>query len=93
MVERSLDIVLEFTICCGPVLLVIKFIVVDADVVRHQGNNRACELNVSRATVNNMMSIDAAPGAWRFYGICGIRAPLDAARAHDVDAAEDLEPN
>ena len=89
MVERSLDIVLEFTICCGPVLLVIKFIVVDADVVRHQGNSSVCELNVSRATVSSMMSIDAA----RAHGICGIRAPLDAARAHDVDAAEDLEPN
>ena len=33
MVERSLDIVPEFTICYGPVHLVIRFIVVDADIL------------------------------------------------------------
>ena len=93
MVERSLDIVLEFTICYGPLPIVIQFIVVDADGVRHQSNSNLCEPNVIRATVSNMMTIDAAPGAWRFDGICGIRVPIDAAHAHDVDAAEDLEPN
>ena len=59
----------------------------DAEVIRHRGSCSICE------RVSSMMCVGAAPGAWRFYGICGIRAPLDAARAHDVDAAEDLEPN
>ena len=93
MVEHSLDIVPEFTICYGPVHLVIRFIVVDADIVRHQSNSSVCELNVIKATVSNMMTIDAAPGTWCFNGICGIRVPIDAAHARDVDAAEDLEPN
>ena len=65
MLERCLDIPLECTILCGPVVLVIKFVVAGADVVQHQGNICLCELSVIKAIVNNMMSIDAV----RAHGI------------------------
>ena len=51
---------LACTIVCGPLVLVIMFIAVDADVVRHQGNNIVCELSAIRAIVSSMMSIDVA---------------------------------
>ena len=79
MGECRLDIVSQLDIFGAPVFSR-RFIVLDAEVIRHQSDSGLCE------SVSSMMCIDAAGSAWCIRRICGCVSSMSCEdAAHGVE--------